>query len=235
MLAWAHSLQMRRKSRYHIRNDRQLYAFLYDLRLLGSWRLRLSLLRPQAIVAKLSDSLWQHCVSAVSEQVAIVLIDISDPTPNLQWEIEHSRRAALRCVFIAESGRLRSWMESGHQSAIGTVDASSSARDPSPDIVAPSNGAAGSAAESVAQLLGDDWVLLYDGDQRLGGASFQRGLRQLLLKASAQPPQRSTGITVPLMDRLWRLSLAAIYHGLIFFVAMASGVFVGTLLTAATK
>jgi len=230
LLALAHSVQMRRTSRYRIRSDGQLNAFLYDVRLLRRWRFRLTMLRPQAVVAKVSDSLWQQCVSAVSEEVGIVLIDVSDPTPNLQWEIEHSRRAGLRCVFIGENNRLRSWMGGGCESSIVAAGGSSTTRDVSPDVVPAAAGEAGSAAERVVQLVGNDCVLLYHGEEKLGGASFQSGLRQLLREAGAQPRQPSRRGAIPLMDRLWRISLAAIYHAFIFYIAVASGVYVGMVL-----
>jgi len=209
MLAWVHSLRMRRKSRYGIRNEEQLRAFLFETRLLGRWRLRLSLLRPQAVVAKVSDSLWQQCVSQVAEQVGMVLIDISEPTPNLQWEIERLRTAALQCVFIAERSRLQCWFGGDRDSSMTTAGA------------------------SVARLVADDCVLLYQADHKLGGASFRPSLQQLLRKAAKQAPPQKV-IKFPLMDRLWRMSISAIFHGFILFTAMASGAILGMLVFLGT-
>jgi hypothetical protein len=205
MLAWIHLRRVRRKSRYDIRRGGKLTSFLLDIRTLDSWRLRLSFLGPEAVVAKVSDSLWQKCVSDVSELLGMVLIDVSDPTPNLQWEIERSRGQALRCVFIAERSRLQSWIASTH--------------DP----------AAAAAGHAVAKLIGEDRVLVYEGDQKLGGASFRRSLQQLLREACREMPQRNPGKRLPLVDGLWRFSLAVIFHAFVLFVALASGALLGML------
>ena len=203
MLAWVHLRRVRLKSRYDIRREGQLTSFLLDIRTLDRWRLRLSFLGPEAVVAKVSDSLWQRCVSDVSELLGLVLIDVSDPTPNLQWEIERSRGEALRCVFIAERSRLQSW--------VGNT--------PDP--------AAATAGEAVAKLIGEDRVLVYEGDQKLGGASFRRSLQQLLREACREMPRRNPGKRFPWVDRLWRLSLAVIFHAFVLFVALASGALLG--------
>lgn len=203
MLAWIHLRRVHRKSRYDIRRGGQLTSLLLDIRTLDRWRLRLSFLGPEAVVAKVSDSLWRKCVSDVSELLGIVLIDVSDPTPNLQWEIERSRGEALRCVFIAERNRLQSWIG-------GTQDP-----------------AAATAGEAVAKLIGEDRVLVYEGDQKLGGASFRPGLQQVLREACRELPRRNPGKRFPLVDRLWRISLAVIFHAFVLFVALASGALLG--------
>lgn len=204
MLAWIHLRRVRRKSRYDIRRGGQLTSLLLDIRTLDRWRLRLSFLGPEAVVAKVSDSLWRKCVSDVSELLGIVLIDVSDPTPNLQWEIERSRGEAQRCVFIAERSRLQSWIGGG-------------THDP----------AAATAGEAVAKLIGEDRVLVYEGDQKLGGASFRRSLQQVLREACRELPRRNSGKRFSLVDRLWRISLAVIFHAFVLFVALASGALLG--------
>lgn len=209
MLAWIHTLRVRRMSRYAISTESQLQRFLFDMRLLDRWRLRLSLLRPQAIVAKVTDSFWQQCVSNVAKQFGIAVIDISEPTLNLQWEIEYLRKAEVRCVFIAEKSRLQSWI--------------AESQDPTT-----------TAREGITNLVGEDSVLLYQGDQKLGGAAFRRALQLLLRKAGKGLPRRARAIAFPLIDRLWRTSVAIIFHAFILFVALVTGVMLGWLVFAGT-
>ena len=45
--------------------------------------------------------------TAASAQTRAVLIDVSDPTANLLWEMEQLRRSSKKCVFIAERDHLR--------------------------------------------------------------------------------------------------------------------------------
>jgi hypothetical protein len=203
MLAWIHLRRVRRKSRYNIRREGQLTSFLLDIRTFDRWRLRLSFLCPQAVVAKVSDALWQKSVSEVSGLFGLVLIDVSDPTPNLQWEIERSRGEGLRCVFIAERSLLQSWIGKTH--------------DP----------AAAPAGEAIAKLIGEDRVLVYEGAQKLGGAPFRRSLQQLLREACREMTPRKTRQRFSLVDRLWKLSLAVIFHALVLSVAIASGTLLG--------
>ena len=205
MLAWVHLWRVRRKSHYKIRREGQLTSFLLDIRTLDRWRLRLSLLRPQAVVARVSDSLWQRCVSGVSELAGIALIDVSDPTLNLQWEIEHSRKQGLRCVFIAERSRLQSWL--------------ASLQEP----LAPP------AVQAVATLIGDDRVLVYDGVQKLGGSFFRSSLQQLLSETCRPQLQRKAGQRFDVVDVLSRISLVAIFQASVLVVAIASGALVGML------
>jgi hypothetical protein len=211
MLGWIHLLRIHRKARYKIQTDAQLNGFLFDTQHLGRWRVRLSWLRPQAVVAKVSDSLWRRCVLAVAAQCGIALIDVSDPTPNLQWEIEQSRAMALQCVFIAERSHLQSWVRAGEN--------------------APGAG----ARERIRELIGDDCVLLYRSDHKLGGAWFRRSLQQLVRKASNQLPRRSRAMHFPLIDRLWRMSLAAIFHAFVLFLALASGALLGVFVASWTQ
>lgn len=222
MLAWMHSLQMRRKSRLQVRNGSQLAKLLFEVGRLGQWRLRLSLLCPQAIVAKVTNSLWQECVSSVSARCGMVLIDLSEPTENLSWEVEHSRQAGLNCVFIAEKKRLESWA----RAMLAPV--------PGSNVEDDGGGANATAAERIGRFVEDDCVLVYDGEQKLGGAAFQRSLRALLHRASAEATRTGRGTRMPLADRLWRVSVATIYHGLVLLAAVVSGIVLGVVVQALT-
>ena len=52
-------------------------------------------------VLTVSSAIWQETVTGIAELCAIPLIDISEPTENVLWEVEELvRRFGDRCVFI---------------------------------------------------------------------------------------------------------------------------------------
>src|SRR5207344_2508000 len=60
-------------------------------------------------VLAVDSSVWQQTVTGIANICAVPLIDISEPTENVMWEIEELvLRFGDRCVFIGDHGRLRS-------------------------------------------------------------------------------------------------------------------------------
>lgn len=99
------------------------------------------MMAPQTIIARVDDSLWQQTVSAALDQTPAVLIDVSDPTASLQWEIEQLRKSSHKCVFIAERDHLCLWTERSS----GDSEAQS----------------------SIMNLVGNDEVLTYSAQSKL--------------------------------------------------------------------
>jgi hypothetical protein len=59
-------------------------------------------------VLTVNSAVWQQTVIGMADICAIPLIDISEPTQNVMWEIEElTRRFGDRCVFIGAHGRLQ--------------------------------------------------------------------------------------------------------------------------------
>ena len=59
-------------------------------------------------VLTVSSAIWQETVTGIAELCAIPLIDISEPTENVLWEVEELvRRFGDRCVFIGAYDRLQ--------------------------------------------------------------------------------------------------------------------------------
>ena len=59
-------------------------------------------------VLTVNSAVWQQTVAGMADISAVPLIDISDPTENVMWEIEELvRRFGDRCVFIGAYGRLQ--------------------------------------------------------------------------------------------------------------------------------
>jgi len=203
VLAWAHSLKVRWRSRFRIQTEYQLSAFHAYVRRLGLWRFRLTLLQPQAVIAKVSDALWQRSIAAISDELGLVLIDISDPTSNLHWEIERARKAGIQCVFIAEQASLRAWLEYGPEAPDSSLRA---------DII---------------KFVGEDLVLTYHGHESLGGARFRRSMAELLRAAIKSSPKRRSSARFEIFDRIWWASVRVAYHGSILAVALLSGTLIG--------
>jgi hypothetical protein len=59
-------------------------------------------------VLTVDSSVWREAVAGMAAICAVPLIDISEPTDNVLWEIgELVRQFGDRCLFIGEAGRLR--------------------------------------------------------------------------------------------------------------------------------
>lgn len=59
-------------------------------------------------VLTVNSAVWQQTVAGMADICAVPLIDISEPTENVMWEIEELvRRFGDRCVFIGAHGRLQ--------------------------------------------------------------------------------------------------------------------------------
>jgi Transposase len=60
------------------------------------------------IVVRVAPKVWRPTVTRLSALARLILIDVSEPTDSLLWEIEHLTRAGLqsRCVFTCHGDRL---------------------------------------------------------------------------------------------------------------------------------
>jgi hypothetical protein len=62
---------------------------------------------PRLTVVKVSSRLWQRFVSQLSTSSSVVIIDVSEPSENLLWEIENlAPQAQARWVFIGRKDRV---------------------------------------------------------------------------------------------------------------------------------
>jgi hypothetical protein len=61
-------------------------------------------------VVKVAGQIWQDVVAAFAVRSERILIDVSQPSDNVLWEIEHlSPELAARCVFVGRHDRV-SWL-----------------------------------------------------------------------------------------------------------------------------
>jgi len=111
------------------------------------------LLAPRLFVLRVNSDIWHETVSRFANKTSVALIDISEPSANLLWEVEElTLRTKTPCVFIGEHERV---------APLGDDDVRSNAELSFPQL---------------ALLLGDQEVLAYTTD-RAGQRRFARALR----------------------------------------------------------
>jgi hypothetical protein len=116
---------------------------------------------PRLVVLRVASDVWRQTVSRFATESSVSLVDVSEPTGNLIWEIEElTVRRRTRCVFICQ-----------HDRAL-EIAASGSAPDSRP------------LDADVARLLELEEILAYTTDRR-GQRRFARALRSALLSMSA--------------------------------------------------
>jgi len=130
-------------------------------------RLSRSVFAPKLIVLRVATPVWRQTVSRFAEVCSAPLIDLSDVSENVFWEIEElTRRFGPRCLLVGRHDRV-AWLA-----------------DPPPGL--------GSDQERLLRLIEGHEVLAYTTDRR-GIRRFARSLRAKLLtvesSAAAGPQQ----------------------------------------------
>jgi hypothetical protein len=116
---------------------------------------------PRLVVLRVASNIWRQTVSRMVSVSSVALIDVSEPTENLIWEIEElTRRSQTKCVFICR-----------HDRALQIAAAAAS--------VSPS-----SFDDDMGRLLEMEEILAYTTD-RSGIKRFARALRGTLLSRAA--------------------------------------------------
>jgi hypothetical protein len=112
---------------------------------------------PRLVVVRVTSGIWQETVSALAAVASATIVDISEPTVNLAWEMGELDRLGEdhRCIFIADHARVDEW-------------------SPNPNV------AAGALRNHLASIIGDREVLAYTTDRR-GMRRFARALEGMLL------------------------------------------------------
>ena len=72
------------------------------------------LFSPRLTVVRVAEDVWRATVVALAETASVVLIDVSDPGPNLLWEIETLRdRVGAPWVLVGRRDRLEALARGG--------------------------------------------------------------------------------------------------------------------------
>jgi hypothetical protein len=98
-----HRWRVRKRARILVRCSDDVYraeALVADL---SRWRRRSTFLAPQATVVGVTDDLWREVVTRLVRCAHIVLVDISVPSENLDWELALlAGQSFRRTVFVAD-------------------------------------------------------------------------------------------------------------------------------------
>jgi len=117
---------------------------------------------PRLVVLRVASDVWRQTVMRLSSASSLTIIDVSEPTENLLWEIQElTARSGPRCVFVGQSHRVARLMAS-----------SENGLPPTP------------IDEPLLRLLDGREVLAYITTRR-GMRRFARALRARLLELSA--------------------------------------------------
>jgi len=121
---------------------------------IAKWRRKV--FSPQLIVLTVDSHVWQLTVYAMAYVSAVPLIDVSEPTENLLWEIDILRdRFGERCLFVGDIDRLGRFTGEEPPALPGSV------------------------AERADNLIGNETILAYGANDR-SGRRFARALRAML-------------------------------------------------------
>lgn len=98
-----------RQGRTPVRNPGELAAFLHRIH-----RARRKLFAPRIAVVRVVDELWKDAVAGLAAQADVVLLDISDPSESLQWEVQMLQRLPeVTLLPIGSADRVRALAATG--------------------------------------------------------------------------------------------------------------------------
>lgn len=102
--------RVRRRARILVVNRGHLESFENRVRTLSNrWR-GATILEPQATVVEVSDGLWKEAVRVGLKKSDYLLVDVSQATENLLWELEGVlRENSHRVLFTAEENLFANW------------------------------------------------------------------------------------------------------------------------------
>jgi len=116
---------------------------------------------PRRVVLRVASEVWRQTVMRLASAGSLTIIDVSEPTENLLWEIEEpTERSEPRCVFVGQNDR------------VAGLTVCSANAPPS-----------GPLNERLLRLLDGREVLAYMTNRR-GMRRFARALRAKLLELS---------------------------------------------------
>lgn len=156
-------IAVQRRTRVRVSAQEDLSRLKIALHRLRGGGLAPSYLVPRLVVVSTADTYWREAVTIAAGQTACRVIDVSEPSANLLWEVDQmlSNRGGP-VVFTANGEAMRKWR---HQAAVG-----------------------GSAeAAALAERLAEQIVLAYEGETIRGTWNLGRSLTAALDNALIAP------------------------------------------------
>jgi hypothetical protein len=62
---------------------------------------------PRLVVLSVASNVWHEAVRSLAMVASVVLIDVSEPSQNLLWEIDETSRIGSKCMFVGHYDRVR--------------------------------------------------------------------------------------------------------------------------------
>lgn len=79
---------------------------------------------PRLVVLRVASTAWQQTVSALASVTAVSIVDISELTENIAWELDELQRLCPgRCILIGEQARIARWASEPAPLGPGSLDA----------------------------------------------------------------------------------------------------------------
>lgn len=201
ILILAHRYRIRRNSKLKIQNQRDLDYACYIVAKLRYWFLRSDISAPQATVMTVSDDLWRTAVIRLKEESEVALIDLSEPSENLIWEIKHILDSDQPHVFIAEATKLEDWLSSNKQTL--------------------------SEGENLTEILKEQEILTYRANNDNSACSnFRKNLNRALentIESKIRSNHQHNFLPLIFKDCIKTTG----FYIIIFFAALISGLFLG--------
>ena len=113
-------------------------------------RLARKVLAPRLVVVGCADAVWQQVVSRLATECQIAIIDVSEPTDHVVWEVETTAALKARAVFVGQRNNVA--------------------------MLAEATPHAGKAANRLRELLADADVLVYDDRDAASPRRFAKAL-----------------------------------------------------------
>jgi hypothetical protein len=88
-------------------DSRGVARVVRQLKRLRSWWRAPAILAPSATVVTVADACWQQAVVDIARISSVVLIDISEPSPNICWELRALQRE--RVLLLARRDSMDAW------------------------------------------------------------------------------------------------------------------------------
>jgi hypothetical protein len=197
----AHRYWIRRHARVRVRTGVDLVTAEFHAWKLRAWRNRPGLMAPQATIVTVIDRLWRDAIMRLTRYVDLVLVDCSDPSEALVWEVAYLKQSSsVPTVFVAEATRFHAW------TGVAQADSQTS-------------------GAIMLQALARETILLYthNAQDKQNAARFKRNLGNTLIAAL----RKRTGVVSTTSEvedqRFRRLLTSVLYYGSALLVAALTG------------
>ena len=102
-----HRFRLRQGGTIYVKAAADIHTAAAAMYAASTWWTRPALLSRQATVVSVSQELWQEAVRVLARQANCVVMDVSEPSENVIWELNILTNAGISHVPVAEQERWR--------------------------------------------------------------------------------------------------------------------------------